>query len=199
MISSPVTLEDFGQFSGLTPACVVDGERLETEKLAAFDNGYAAGWDDAADAQGKEIQNAERALAARMEELGFTFHEARAHVMESLRPLLTGIVESVVPRVLHETLGQRLDAAMQELAEGHPDPEVTFAVCPAEAESLRACLQKHARFPTRIEPNNALEPGFIQMRLGNAAREFDLTLIQTTLSNALDALNAQNEETLSHG
>ena len=196
---SPLILEDFGRFSGLRPVSIIDGERLESEKLAAFDKGYAAGWDDATEANDADSQKAERALAARMDELGFTFHEARAHVMSALRPLLTGIIESIVPHVLHETLGRRLEEAMLVLADDHPDPEVTIAVCPAGLDDIAQSLQDHTRFPIRIEADDSLEPGFIQMRMGAAAREIDMTIIEITLTNALTALDTLNEEALSNG
>ncbi|QFU10272.1 hypothetical protein PARPLA_00163 [Rhodobacteraceae bacterium THAF1] len=199
MSASPLILEDFGQYTGLVPLAVIDGERLEAEKLATFDKGYTAGWDDATDAYKAEADGAERALAARMEELGFTFHEARAHVMSALRPLLSGIVETIVPRVLQETLGHRLEQAMHQLADGQPDPEVLINVCPDDAEQMANCLSAHARFPTRIEADDSLGPGLIHIRLGQSAREIDLSIVEATLNDALAALDTLNEETLSHG
>lgn len=199
MTASPLILEDFGRFSVIEEVASIDGERLESEKLAAFDKGYTAGWDDATDAQEDESQKAERAFSARMDELGFTFYEARAHIMASLRPLLTGIVESVVPRILHETLGHRLEAEILSLADGHPDPEVTISVCPTGMDGVVESLKTTARFPIRIESDDTLEPGFIQFRMGTVAHEFDMTSIENALSNALNALDTLNEETLSHG
>ena len=199
MTAAPLRLEDFGQFSGLVPKVVIDGDRLESEKLAAFDKGYAAGWDDATEAHGAEVLTAERALAARLEELSFSFHEARAHVMASLHPLLQGIVERIVPQVLSETLGQRLADAVIRLADDHPDPDVAVHTCPADAEDVAEHLTKHARFPTHVVPDDSLVPGLIQLRLGTRATEIDLTAIQTALHDALAALDTLNEETLSHG
>ena len=198
-MTCPLPLEDFGRVAVQEPTSVIDGERLEAEKLTAFDKGYAAGWDDATESHKAESTTAERALSARLEELSFTFHEARAHVMRALHPFLTGLVDRIVPQVLTETLGYRLNDALIALADGCPDPDIAVHTNPADAEAVAAHLADHARFPTQIVPDDTLMRGLIQMRLGASAVEIDLTAIETTLRDALAALDDLNKETLSHG
>ena len=65
---------------------VLDRVALEDEKLAAYDTGYRAGWDDANAAQSDDQTRMKADLARNLQTLGFTYHEARTHILKALWP-----------------------------------------------------------------------------------------------------------------
>ena len=200
MTGRPLILEDFASIPlPAAPVEVFDGEKLEAERLEAFDKGYATGWDDATGAAESAAAASAEALDGRLEELAFTFHEARAHVMRGLGPLLDAIVRTAVPKILHETLGARLTELFTEMAEDAADAEIQLLTTPDEANNITAALEGRVRFPISIRGDDTLAAGTLQVRLGAEARELDLGALETALTDALEALDTINQEILSHG
>lgn len=194
-----LALEDFGGFAGLTRMTSVDPERLEAEKLESFDKGYAAGWDDATEAAERSAQSSGQAVRARLEELSFTYHEARAHVMQALGPLLEAVASTALPQLVRQSLGQRLIEVVEDLAQDAADAPVTVHVPPADLDAVAGALGDTARFPYRLEADDELAPDTIHVRLGDQGRLIDTQAAAARLTEALAALDTLNKETLSHG
>lgn len=200
MSGRPLTLENFHFVPAPEiPVEVYDGERLEAERLESFDKGYANGWEAATAAAETAAEERGQTLDNRLDELAFTFHEARAHVMRELGPLLDAIVRSAVPRILHDTLGTRLTELFTEMAEDAAEGEIHILTAPGEADNVTAALDGRARFPVLVRDDETLAPGSLHVRLGTAERALNLDALETSLTDALAALDTLNKETLSHG
>ena len=86
-----------GGFGALSDA----GAGAEDARLASFEDGYKAGWDDAIAAQDKETARIRADFARSLEDLGFTYTEAHRHVLNAIEPLLRDMVCKVMPRMAH--------------------------------------------------------------------------------------------------
>ncbi|SPJ24655.1 hypothetical protein [Palleronia abyssalis] len=201
MNARPLELEDFNLFvdTAVAPVEAFDGERLEAEKLESFDKGYTAGWDDATEAVQRDTESRSQVFDTRLEELSFTFHEARAHVMRGLSPLIEAIVKTALPRLLHETLGPRLIEAFEDMAGDLSNPEIRVLTAKGEAAEVMRALGDKPRFPVEVLEEENLPEGVLQVRLGDKGREIDLGAMEQVLTDALFALDTHNEELLSHG
>ncbi|MFV0360116.1 MAG: flagellar biosynthesis protein, partial [Tropicimonas sp.] len=94
----PLQLECFDSMDGTDPLLAFYPEaRLEEERLVAFDSGYRAGWDDAAAAHADEQGRISAEFAGNLQELSFTYHEARNAVLGEMEGILKGIVDKVLP------------------------------------------------------------------------------------------------------
>ena len=194
-----LALEDFGGFAGLARARSIDPAQHEAETLEAFDKGYAAGWDDATEAAERSAATSGHAVRARLEELSFTYHEARAHVMQSLLPLLEAVATTALPQLVRQSLGQRLIEVVEDLAAEAADGPVTIHVPPSDRDAVEEALTGSARFPYRLEPDPDLAPDTLHVRLGDQGRFIDTQAAAARLTDALSALDTLNKETLSHG
>ncbi|HGG04004.1 MAG TPA: flagellar biosynthesis protein, partial [Aliiroseovarius sp.] len=99
-----------GQTAGFTV------EDLEQSRLAGYETGFKAGWDDAIRTETDEQARIGVEFARNLQDLGFTFNEARSHVMHALEPLLTSIVTTVLPKLVSETIGQTIVEELLPLA-----------------------------------------------------------------------------------
>ena len=77
---------------------------IEEAKLAAYEQGYKAGWDDAAAAQSEDQTRIRADLARNLQQLSFTYQEARAHILKAVEPLLEEMVNRRLPDTARETL-----------------------------------------------------------------------------------------------
>jgi hypothetical protein len=146
-----VQLEVF-PLSAPTPASdiVVLGKvELEETRLAAFDKGYVAGWDDATVAAQSDRTKAEDEVARNLQALGFTFQEARMHLLRGLRPLLTTMMGRLLPDMgravlmdlILETILPRAEEALSAPVRLHINPRtrpyVEMLAVSAKGLSLR--------------------------------------------------------------
>ncbi|MGR3756391.1 MAG: ABC transporter ATP-binding protein [Tranquillimonas sp.] len=199
----PLSLEDFGSQSVLTaggagPASPAE-RALEAERLAAYDKGYGAGWEDAVRAASQDRDRIGQELADNLRDLSFTYHEARAHVMRGLAPLLTGVMEQVLPAAMRASFGQRLAEEIAELAEGPCDLPVHIVLAQGEAARVEPLLPETPGLPLELTEDTALVPGQAHLRLGRTEREIDLSGLLDTVAAGLAALDQTNEELLRHG
>ena len=82
-------LEDFGGTRGAAGSHPApNDEEIETRRLAAFEEGYQAGWDDALHAHTQDRMRLTSDLAQNLLDMSFTYNEAYTHLFRELRPLL---------------------------------------------------------------------------------------------------------------
>ena len=95
---------------------VLDSGMLEEARLASYESGYPAGWEDAAAAQAGETTRMHAALSRNLQALSFTHQEARSHILRALEPLLEQMVKVLLPSLAREAVGGLvLDALMPML------------------------------------------------------------------------------------
>jgi flagellar assembly protein FliH len=192
-------LEDFGSPAAAGPApanASVSEEELEAQRLAAFDRGYSAGWEDARKAAEQDAGRIRADFAAALRDMSFTFHEARAHVMRGLLPLLRAVTETILPRAVQATLALRLQEEIAELAEAAADRPVLLRTAPGESDALRDSVGAVPGLPLDLAEDDSVPPGQIFLILGRAEVNLDLTGPLARLEEALQALDNDLKEQL---
>lgn len=202
---SPVRLEDFSapdlvaRPTSTLPDLANPTPVSEQQALAAYDKGYSAGWEDASQAVSQNQDRLDTAMANNFEDLGFTYHEARAHVMRALTPLLHGILTKLLPRMIRDSLGARIMEEIDLLAEGASDTPIELLVFPEDARQLRPVIDRITSLPLTLVPEPSVPQGQIFLRLGTVEREIDLDGAIATITEAVGALDHVNKETVQYG
>ena len=106
-------LEDF-EIVPTPPSAILPEQvskiNAEAEKMSAYEQGYQAGWDDAVQAQLRDQARISADFARNLQDLSFTFFEARTNVIQSMEPLMMQMLETVFPSLMAAALGGRLIA-----------------------------------------------------------------------------------------
>ncbi|PRY93197.1 flagellar assembly protein FliH [Hasllibacter halocynthiae] len=158
----------------------------EAARLAAFEAGYAEGWEDALKDAVETRDRVRRALSARLEDLSFTYHEAREATLSQLREVIAAVAEGVLPRLVADGFGARLaDAALGMAAP--PGAPVTIAVAPAEAAAVRSVLEAPEALRVDLVEDPELEMGQAVLTLGSDARRIDAARLAEKAAEALRA------------
>ncbi len=163
---SRVQLEVF-HLATPTPASdiVVLGKlELEETRLSAFDKGYAAGWDDAASALATEQTRIEADASRNLQSLGFTFHEARVHLLRGLRPLLVTMMGRLLPDIARETLGELILDALMPQAVASVDAPAMILVHPRVRAHVDGLLTLAKGMPFQVVEDPDLEAGQVYLR-----------------------------------
>lgn len=160
-----------------TPApgvVVTDQAALEEARLTAYEQGYAAGWEDAAAAQAQEQTQLRADIARNIQALGFTFQEARAHVLRALAPLLQEVVGHLLPELARESLGPTVLECLMPLAEDMADTPVRLVLNPTARPAIEALLEQATGLPVTIAEEPTLGEGQVYLRLGDNETHIDL-------------------------
>ena len=157
-----------------TQTVVLDRVALEDEKLASYETGYRAGWDDANAAQSDDQTLMKADLARNLQTLGFTYHEARSHILKAIEPLMLLVVGRLLPEIARETLAPFVLETLMPLAESLGDAPVTLVLNPASRAPVEALLEQATGLPVVIEEEPTLAEGQVYIKLGTVEAEVNL-------------------------
>lgn len=198
-MSGRLRLEVFGQPSDVAETVTIDAAAMEDARLASFEAGYAAGWEDAMAAQKDERSAVGADLSRNLQALSFTYHEARAHVLSALQPLLNALVSRVLPETARASLAPIVVEALRPLAELAAGAPVTIEMNPAARPAVEALLAGHAAPPVRLVEEPTLGEGQVYLRLGDREDHVDLDHITDMIRTAVSGVFPPAEEIRQHG
>ncbi len=153
---------------------VTDTGHLEEAKLASFEAGYSAGWEDAAAALSEEQNRIRADLARNLQGLAFTYHEARDHVLRALEPLLKEMVARLLPTLARETLGQLVVETLRPMAAERAGAPLTLVINPVSRRAVALVLAENAGLPLEIEEEPSLGEGQAYLRFATSETRIDL-------------------------
>lgn len=152
---------------------VTDAGALEEARLAAFEQGYTAGWEDAGAAQAGDQARMRADLARGIQALSFTYHEARFHVLRSVEPLLTAMVGQLLPEVARAALAPLVAETLTPLAERMAGEPIALVLNPAARGAVEALLSGAQGLPLRLVEEPTLGEGQVYLRLGETETRID--------------------------
>lgn len=177
----------------------VGAEEIEKSRLAGYEAGYQAGWDDASHSETDEQNRIGAEFARNLQDLGFTFHEARSHVMHALEPLLTGMVEKVLPQLVSETIGQNIVEELLPLASIAADAPIEVVAHPSTATILKPMLAEATAVPFTLVEEPTLAEGQIFLRSGKTEKHLDFSGVTERITKAINDLYDLNERAFNYG
>ena len=170
-----------------TPQPLVEASALDDAKITSFEQGYSAGWEDAAAAQSDDQTRISADLARNLQSLAFTFQDARSHVLQAIRPLILEMANRLLPEVAREALAPTVLEALMPLADDMADAPLTLVLNPAVRDRVEALIAQATGLPMVIEEEPSLSEGQVYIRLGPAEARVDLTQVTDDISAAVHA------------
>lgn len=172
---------------------------MEEARLAAYEQGYQAGWDDAAAAQTEDQSQIRADLARNLNHLTFTYQEARAHLLTALKPLLEEMVSHLLPQTARETLAPLVLEQVMPMAEEVTDQPVHLVLNPAVRPAVETLITQATGLPLTIEEEPTLPDGQVYIRLGQAESQVDLSRVTAEIAAAVRGFFTLAEESESDG
>lgn len=193
-------LEDFGAgaASGNIMTLMSD-VALEDQRLASFEQGYSAGWEDAFKAQENDQSRITGKLAENLGDLSFTYHEAVSHLMTSVEPVFHSIVNLVLPEIMAQTFGKQIVEQLCDMVRNQVSGPASLIVPVGVGATLTPILARDLTMQVDIVEDKSLEGGRAYIRLGSTEREIDNTALLASIRDALDAFSHQSNKEIRHG
>ncbi|MCM2561913.1 hypothetical protein M8756_07015 [Lutimaribacter sp. EGI FJ00015] len=165
-------LEDFGTTS--SDRLVMTDQALEEVRLVSFENGYQAGWEDAAEAHSKEQAHVKNELAQNLQDITFTLHEAETAILRNLEPLFAGLSNTLLPETAQQAFETRISEELAKLIREMGRGRLVLTVNPDQVERVEALAPKDGTVDLSVEADATLGEGQAFLRLGQRERMIDL-------------------------
>ncbi|WP_103332212.1 flagellar biosynthesis protein [Pseudotabrizicola formosa] len=153
---------------------VMDNAAIEDARLRAYETGYSAGWEDATAASQDDQSRISSELANNLQQMGFTFQEARAHILRSVQPLLTQLCTRLLPPLAQEALAPVVLETVMPLLEDLADTPLHVTLNPASRPAVEQLLRQAAGVPLVIVEEATLGEGQVYLRLPQSEHRVDL-------------------------
>lgn len=172
---------------------------LEEHRLEAFEQGYKAGWDDAASAQSQDQNRIAADFAHNLQDLSFTYHEARSQILKSLEPLLKEMVSKVLPKLAKESMPQTIIDEVLSIAKNQSDMSIQIVISPSNCNALELLLESQTDLNTEIIEEPSMADGLAYLRFADTEKHIDLDSILTSFSQSIDGYFEQQEKVAING
>lgn len=160
---------------------------LEEQKLAAFEEGYTAGWDDAIAAQDAEAARVRADLAQNLQDLAFTYAEAHRNMMQALEPLLSDMVGKVLPDISRQALGPTIVELLMPAARDIASLPVELTVSEQTRHVVEPLVTGLGGLQVRVVTDPLLGPGQAFLRFAEKETRVDLDAVVQAISRAVTA------------
>lgn len=193
-------LEDFSATNvSEGPIKLMSEDALEDHHLASFEQGYAAGWEDAITAQAQDQTKVTEALARSLEDLSFTYHEAYAQMMASVEPVFRSLTKQVLPQVMDQTFGHRVVEQLNAMTAGQIAQPVALIIPPGTSIAIKPLLAKELPIQVELIEHPSMAPGQACLKVGDAERELDSDQLLEGIANSVNAFFHQTDKEARHG
>jgi flagellar assembly protein FliH len=173
---------------------VTDLGAMEEARLASYELGYTAGWDDAVAAQSQDQSRLRAELAHNLQSLAFTYHEARAHVLRAVEPLFDTMLSRILPELARASLVPRILETLRPLAAEAAGMPIRLTIAPAARAAVDAALAAAPALPVEIVEEETLGEGQAFLRLGSGETRLDLDRAVADITAAVRGFFDLNEE-----
>lgn len=168
------------------PADIRDADLAEL-KLASYEQGYGAGWNDALQAQSEDVARLRTDLGRRLCEMELSYRDARRHILTALEPLLRDMVNKVLPAVAQTALGPMVLEQLKPIAEELAATPVEIRTSPANLDLVGTLVNRGTNLPLRIVAEATLTDGQAYVKLPGHAAKIDLDGVIGEIAGAVDA------------
>ncbi|MEP3845833.1 MAG: hypothetical protein ABJM43_10895 [Paracoccaceae bacterium] len=162
-------------------------DAVEDEKLQSFEDGYKAGWEDAVNAQSQARDHIDNEFAKSLQEISFSFHEARMSLKKEIGEVMEPIFLKLLPTISHETLVPKVIEYIQDLANQIAERPIEVAVSPNRMVTMQSAFEEQIQEPFTILPDEGLEKDQVFIRVGNVEHAIDLETWNADIHNLISS------------
>ncbi len=192
-------LEEFSTHIVSNDPKLATNTSLEEHRLEAFEQGYKAGWDDAAAAQSDEQSRVATDFARNLQELSFTYHQARGQILGSLEPLLKEMVSKVLPKLASDNLPQIIVDEVLAVSQTQTEAGIQIVISPSNRPALERLLETQDSLDVTIIDEPSMAEGLAYLRFAQTENQIDLESVLAGFSQSVDGFFEQQEKVAING
>lgn len=169
-------------------------ERVEDQKLEAFEEGYQAGWTDAEKNHATEQKNIGEEFLHTLRDLSFTYQEALSRLNRGLKPLFEQVIGTLLPQTASAALRGHVIEQLLQLAGTQTDAQITLRVSESSLPMLEELMEGvELKMRVSLTPDKSLSPHQLFVTLDTLEREINLDVVCQEITKAMNAFNFHSQ------
>ncbi|WP_299414031.1 hypothetical protein [uncultured Sulfitobacter sp.] len=182
-------LDQNGQMADPVPL-----ERVEDQKLAAFEEGYQAGWTDAEKNHAAEQKNIGEEFLHTLRDLSFTYQEALSRLNRGLKPMFEQMMTTLLPQTASAALRAHVIEQLVQLAATQTEAKIVLRVSESNVHMLEDLLEGvELKVPVSLTADSSLSPHQLFVTLDTLEREINLDGVCQEITKAMNAFNFHSQ------
>lgn len=195
-----VTASIFQDFGSNLPTTVTpsDAERsdIEDQKLEAFENGYQAGWEDAAKAQFATNATVSSTLATSLQSASLDYNDMKTSMQNSVNDVMQMVIKTILPRIAKDSLGVYICDEIKKLAEKKLEGQINLFVNEANLRQIEISCADVIPESHKIIIDKSISEDRVAIRFGENESVVDTRLVVSNISEAIsEYFNSIESET----
>ncbi len=186
--------EDFGSINEPQPISSTAESASEDDLLASFEQGYKAGWDDAISAKSEEHASVSAELARRLQDLSFTYHEAREAILADLAPTIEKAIMTVLPEMAHQAVGVLAVEQLNQIVRDNSETPVVLSAGPETYQPVVDVMPDDPQFPVEVIRDESLKAGQVRFEFAERERLIDLSEVLESVASAFSAFTHETRK-----
>nr|WP_319947362.1 ABC transporter ATP-binding protein [uncultured Shimia sp.] len=174
-------------------------QNSENDLLDSYEQGYKAGWDDGVLAKSQEQAHISTSLAQNLQDLSFTYQEAKSATLAELAPVVEQIIMTFVPEVARQALGLRIVEQINELSSEIGNTGIEILVSAENYDCVAPLIPTDLPFPVALLRGEHLQDGQADLRFGSRERQIDLNEVRNGLTDAFGGFVHELKKEVAHG
>jgi flagellar assembly protein FliH len=185
--------------SAQASATSFDTHELDLLKKAAFEDGYASGWDDARKAEDAARAHVDAEFERCLHELAFTYHEAVGQIRAEMLPLVDTLLEQFFPKLLPDLLRETVREEILGHAEERLSPSIELQAAVGTTELFEDLLLERTDLQINVREEPSLGPNQAFVRIEKREILVDFEPLLALARSQLDALRVPHDKDFKHG
>lgn len=175
----------------------VPRERVEDQKLQAFEEGYQAGWTDAEKNVASEQKNMGEEMLHTLRDLSFTYQEALSRLNRGLEPMFNHLMDTLLPQTASAALRAHVIEQLVELAATQTNAEISLRVSEVNLLMFEDLLEGvELKLPVALTADKSLTANQLFVSLEMVEREVNLDAVCQEIKTAMAAFNFHSQTEL---
>lgn len=172
-------LEDFAAPPPAAEPITPPQEKIDP--MQGYETGFQAGWDDAMASVAKEEGHISAEFARNLQELSFSFHEARSQVTNSLKPLISALITTLLPLSADRALAENVWKIIEPVLQDNNSPKVKLFCAPDDTDIFSEFTTHAPALQIDIQPEPTLHAGQAKFELAAEKHEVDIAALCQTI------------------
>ncbi len=178
-------LEIFETASITDEDSVFDVQQAEKLRETAYEQGYAAGWQDALEHMRNEDAMRKIASEDALQSISFTYNEAHAALEGAFIALLETLISKILPEMTSLAVEKAFEAEIAKLISDNTRLPVRIMCAPASLETLESLVSNVPGLEIKLVPEESFSEAQVSLTLGAQERVLDFDTMLTRLKEIL--------------
>lgn len=144
------------------------------DPMQGYETGYKAGWDDAMAEATKSQNHINAEFGRNLQELSFSFEEAKLQVCASVQELVATLCTSLMPRYAAHGLANHILNVMEPILDQVGAPDIMLVCAPQDHELLSKMVTDAPYLPLTLRTEDSLMEGQVHFRFGAEQHEIEI-------------------------